>query len=110
MDAKEILRKKFSDDYKKYYQVGLFKEKGFIRQKCKKCSRAFWALNMRETCPTQPCQNYEFIGKKFAKKMDYIECWKSIERFFKKNGHASIKPYPVVCRWFPGLYFTIASV
>ncbi len=110
MDAKELLGRKFSDNYRKYYRVELFKEKGFARQKCKKCGRAFWAIVSRETCPAQPCQNYEFIGKKLAKRMDYIDCWKNIERFFKKNGHKSIPPYPVVCRWFPGLYFTIASV
>ncbi len=110
MNAKELLKKKFSDNYRKYYQVELFKERGFIRQKCKKCHRPFWSLTERHTCPTQPCQNYEFIGNKFAKRMDYIDCWKSVEKFFKKNDHASIKPYPVVCRWFPGLYFTIASV
>jgi alanyl-tRNA synthetase len=27
-----------------------------------------------------------------------------------KNGHDAVDSYPVVCRWFPGLYFTIASI
>jgi alanyl-tRNA synthetase len=42
--------------------------------------------------------------------MDYIETWKTIEKFFVKNGHASVPSYPAVCRWFPGLYFTVASI
>ncbi len=110
MGSKEMLKKKFSDNYKKYYQVELFKEKGFTRQICKKCHKSFWSISPRGSCPTQPCQNYEFLGKKFAKRFDYIECWKAIEKFFKKNGHASIQPYPLVCRWIPGLYYTVASV
>ena len=42
--------------------------------------------------------------------MDYIEAWKKVEKFFVDNGHTSLERYPVICRWFPGLYFNIASI
>jgi len=65
----------------------------------------------REFCPDQPCQFYEFLGNPpTTKRFDYIQSWKVIEDFFKKNGHASIRRYPIVCRWRPDLFFTIASI
>ena len=110
MDAKETLRQKFSAGYKKYYEVALFKEKGFVRQQCKKCGRFFWALTSRKTCPDPECEPYGFIGKPLQKNVDYIRTWKTIERFFVKHKHTSVNSYPVVCRWFPGLYYTVASI
>ncbi len=109
MDSKEQLKKKFSKDYKKYYQVELFREKGFRRYQCIKCSKHFWSLVERKTCPDSTCQKYEFIGKR-TKNTDYIATWKTIEKFFVKKKHKSIGSYPVVCRWFPGLYYTVASI
>ena len=109
MEAKEQLRNNFSKDYKKYYKVSLFEEKGFKRQRCEKCNRYFWALSQRKTCPDSSCQKYEFIGTT-TKKIDYLKTWDIIEKFFVKNKHKSIKSYPVVCRWFPGLYYTVASI
>ncbi|MDI6721281.1 MAG: alanine--tRNA ligase [Candidatus Aenigmarchaeota archaeon] len=107
---KDALKKKFSDEYKKYYQIDLFTDMGFERKKCR-CGNHFWTLDPNRTnCPSQPCQDYEFIGKSPMKRMDYVETWKTIEKFFVDNGHKSVPSYPVVCRWFPGLYFTIASI
>ena len=105
MDNKSLLKKKFSSDYKKYYLVDLFKKEGFIRHHCK-CGNNFWSLEKRKLCPE--CEDYGFIEKK--KPVDYLETWDKIEKFFVKNGHKSIPSYPVVCRWFPGLYFTVASI
>ena len=104
-DKKILLKRKFSSNYKKYYLVDLFKEEGFIRQHCK-CGNNFWSLGKRKLCPE--CEDYGFIEKN--KPRDYLETWKKIEKFFVKNGHESIPSYPVVCRWFPGLYFTVASI
>jgi len=103
---KDKLRIRFSENYEKYYKVRLFDEVGFKRRECKFCGKFFWSLSERENCPE--CQQYEFINGK--KKIDYIDVWKTIEKFFIKNGHTPIKTYPVVCRWFPGLYFTVASI
>ncbi len=105
---KDSLKKKFSTEYEKYYKVKLFSEMGFERKKCK-CGSHFWTLDsQRQSCPDH--DDYGFIGDSPMKKMSYIDTWKSIEKFFVDNGHASVPSYPVVCRWFPGLYFTIASI
>jgi alanyl-tRNA synthetase len=110
-DAKEKLKRDFSKEPDKYYRVRLFDEMGFHRRMCAKCGSYFWTLDPdRVTCPNPPCEQYSFIGKPPMKGMDYIETWRAIERFFVKNGHESIPSYPVVCRWFPGLYFTVASI
>lgn len=108
---KKTLMKKFQTNPEKYWQVQLFKEKGFVRKKCSSCGKFFWTLNQeRERCDDQPCRSYEFIGNPpTTKKMDYIETWKTIEKFFVRNGHVSLRRYPVVCRWYP-LYFNIASI
>ncbi|HDM05764.1 MAG TPA: alanine--tRNA ligase, partial [Candidatus Aenigmarchaeota archaeon] len=72
----------------------------------------FWTLDEeRKTCPDQPCQFYDFLGNPPTKKsFEYIETWEVIKKFFKANGHAIIRRYPVVCRWRPDLFFTIASI
>ncbi|MDG6900736.1 MAG: alanine--tRNA ligase [Nitrososphaerota archaeon] len=111
-EKKEALKKKFSADYKRYYLIDLFKREGFMRKKCESCGRFFWTLDPeRRRCDDQPCSTYTFIGDPPAsKKFDEVSSWKAIERFFVKNGHASIKRYPVVSRWRPDLYFTVASI
>lgn len=111
-EKKEALKRKFSADYRRYYLVDLFKREGFIRKKCESCGRFFWTLDESRTrCDDQPCSFYTFIGDPpTRKKLDRVETWRTIERFFVKNGHTSIKRYPVVARWRPDLYFTIASI
>ncbi|HEY6282738.1 MAG TPA: alanine--tRNA ligase-related protein, partial [Nitrososphaerales archaeon] len=111
-EKKEALKAKFSADYKRYYLVDLFKREGFVRKKCQNCGRFFWTLDPeRKRCDDQPCSPYSFIGDPpTSKKLDEVGSWKSIERFFVKNGHTSVKRYPVVSRWRPDLYFTVASV
>ena len=106
---KEELRKYFSENWKIFYDLEFFKEKGFKRQKCQKCGKYFWSIEERKYCADPSCSGYSFIGKK-RKDIDYVEAWKKIEKFFIKNGHTSIKRYPVVSRWFPDLYFVVASV
>lgn len=112
MFTKDSLRKEFAKNWKKHYQIKLFKDMGFERKRCKKCGRHFWTLDKdRKHCPNPPCENYGFIGKPIAKKpWDYCETWKQFEKFFKKEGHTSIPRYPVIDRWRPDLFFTIASI
>ncbi|MFH1127049.1 MAG: alanine--tRNA ligase [archaeon] len=112
MLSKPSIKKEFSKDWKKHYQVELFREKGFIRKTCPGCGKNFWTLDPeRVRCADPPCENYSFINNTITKrKWDYIEMWKEFERFFKKEGHTSIPRYPVVDRWRPDLYFTIASI
>ncbi len=112
MLTKDILRKEFSKNWQEYYQVPMFKEKGYERKVCKSCGRAFWTCDPgREICADSPCVEYGFINSPITKgKWDYVQTWKKFERFFEKNGHTSVPRYPVVDRWRPDLYFTIASI
>ncbi len=112
MSEKEALKKKFSSDPDKYYRVELFERKGFERRRCSNCGSFFWTLDhSRRTCAQQPCQLFDFLGNPPAsKKLDYVQTWRVIEDFFEANGHESIRRYPVVCRWRPDLYFTVASI
>jgi alanyl-tRNA synthetase len=111
-EKKEALKRKFSADYKRYYLVDLFKREGFLRKKCENCGKYFWTLDAdRKRCDDQPCSSYTFIGDPpTSRKFSYVEAWKAVESFFKKNGHAIITRYPVVSRWRPDLFFTVASI
>ena len=111
-EKKEALKSKFSADYRRYYSVDLFKREGFVRKKCENCGRFFWTLDQgRNRCDDAPCSPYSFIGSPpTSRKLDKIGSWKAIEKFFVKNGHTSVKRYPVVSRWRPDLYFTVASI
>jgi alanyl-tRNA synthetase len=110
--AKEVLREKFSTDHEKYYSVELFQREGFSRRRCTSCGKFYWTADAERTvCPEQPCQQYEFIGDPpTSKRYDYIETWKEVEKFFKSRGHTSVASYPVVARWRPDLFFTVASI
>ena len=111
-NEKEKLRLKFREEWQKYYNIRFLNDQGFQRKICSKCGKGFWTLETeREHCPDQPCQFYEFLGNPpTSKRFNYIQTWKVIEDFFKKNGHDSIRRYPIVCRWRPDLFFTIASI
>lgn len=111
LDKKE-LRAKFSKDWEKYYKLDFLVESGFVRKVCPKCGKGYWTLDESRThCPDQPCQHYEFLGNPPTfKKFSYTEAWKHIENFFVRREHTSIRRYPVVCRWFPTLFFNNASI
>jgi len=111
LDKKE-LRSRFAKDWRNYYKLDFFAREGFERKVCKRCGKGFWTLDAgREFCQDQPCQYYEFLGNPpTSRPFEYVEAWKHIEKFFVKNGHTSIRRYPVVCRWFPSLYFNVASI
>ncbi len=112
MMDKKILRKQFQKDWEKYYKIDFLVNKGFQRKICPKCGKGYWTADPeRNHCPDQPCQDYEFLGNpSTSKRFSYIESWQEIEKFFKQNGHTSIKQYPIVCRWRPDLFFNIASI
>lgn len=108
---KEELRRIFSADPDRYYKVELFEREGFSRRRCKSCGRYFWALDGRDICPEYPCSTYTFLGDPPTKlRVGYVDAWRLIESFFVGHGHTSVRRYPVVCRWRPDLYFTVASV
>lgn len=109
---KEILQERFSNEHEKYYRVELFNRKGFIRKKCTNCGKHFWTLKPdRNVCDDSTCSPYAFIGDPPTKKrLDYVSSWRAVENFFVKNGHTSVPRYPVVSRWRPDLFFTVASI
>jgi alanyl-tRNA synthetase len=109
---KAMLQEKFSNDYEKYYLVDLFRRRGYQRKKCENCGKHFWTLKPEKTrCDDQPCSAYSFIGDPPTnKRLDYVTAWKTTEDFFRRNGHTSIERYPVVSRWRPDLFFTVASI
>ncbi len=108
---KRELRKKFSAEWKKHYQIDSLVSRGYKRQKCKNCGRNFWSIGERERCGDAACIGFEFIGDTpVKKKLGYIDTWKAIEKYFVKSGHGYVKPYPTVARWRDDLYFTIASI
>lgn len=111
MNKKELI-KKLQKNPKRYWYLDFFKENGFKRKRCKRCGNFFWTLNEdQEICNDSSCRPYEFIGNPPTKKsFDYFSLWKKIKKFFENEGHTPVKRYPVLCRWFPDLYFTIAGV
>ena len=112
MINKEDLKKRFSADWKAHYAVELFEERGFIRKQCSSCQKFFWTLDPdRKDCGDPPCVRYTFIGNPMThRRYDYHSMWKNFRTYFKNQGHTIIKRYPVVARWRPDLYFTIASI
>ncbi len=110
IDKKE-LRARFQKDWKKHYDIKSLKEKGFSRQKCRKCGRYFWAPAERERCADPACIGYEFIGNAPSKRrLGYVETWNEVKKYFTSHGHGYVAPYPTVARWRDDLYFTIASI
>ncbi|MBR9689918.1 MAG: alanine--tRNA ligase [Candidatus Altiarchaeota archaeon] len=108
MDKRE-LRRMFSAQPNKYYDISMLKDQGFDRRKCKKCDGWFWSLG-KETCGDTLCEGgYKFIGKQ-DRGWDFLTAIEKWERFFEKNRHKVVEPYPVVARWRDDLSFVIASI
>lgn len=112
MLTKPALMREFQQQPEKHWKVPLFDQEGFSRRVCARCGKHFWTLDPdRVSCADSSCEPYGFIGKPVAKKSwDYVKAWKEFEKFFVKEGHASVGRYPVVDRWRPDLYYTIASI
>lgn len=108
-ELKKQVRPMFEKNWQEHYKIKTLTDLGYERKICKKCGRPFWTNSNREYCADSSCQSREFIGKK-TKGYTYEETWKEIEKFFVKNGHESVKRYPVIPRWRNDLYFTNASI
>ncbi len=97
------------------YALPFFKEEGFVRKHCPRCGEYFWTQNQgQETCgesSSDECGCYTFIGNPATKKSYTLpEMREAFLSFFEKEGHARIKPYPVVARWRKDIYLTHASI
>jgi len=96
----------------KFDDVNFFKEKGFVRKKCKACNSFFWTQRPDlDLCMESPCVENEFIGRPPAKIKVNIDKMRSIFlKFFEDNSHTVINPYPIIARWRDDLLVTIASI
>ena len=94
------------------FDLPFFKENGFARRKCVKCGSYFWTQDHeKQDCGDAPCQEYTFIGNSPAQRSCTLSEMRSqFLSFFEKNGHAVIKPYPVIARWRDDVYLTGASI
>jgi alanyl-tRNA synthetase len=110
-EEKRELLEKFSSEPQKYYEVELFRREGFVRKRCEVCGRHFWTLDpSMERCPDH-WGGRTFIGDRVTSRpFGYVEAWRNVEEFFVSEGHTSVPRYPVVARWRPDLYFTVASI
>ncbi len=109
MVTKDDFRKQFSREYKKNYEVKLFREEGFERGECDVCGKGFWSAGEGESCGDSAHTKYSFFKDKPLKET-YASFWKKTADFWAKRGHEIIPRYPVICRWRDDLYFTIASI
>ncbi|MBI4167643.1 MAG: alanine--tRNA ligase [Candidatus Aenigmarchaeota archaeon] len=110
MLSKNVLIKEFQKNPSRYWKVKMFEDENFSRKRCAKCRKFFWSIS-KTTCGDTSCEDYGFIGQNATKKrFGYIEMWKEFEKFFSRNSHYSMPRYPVVSRWRPDLFFTIASI
>ena len=97
------------------YSLPFFEQTDYIRKLCPKCKEYYWTQNpAQETCgeaTSEGCSYYTFIGKPATRRSYSLqEMREAFLSFFEKNGHARIKPYPVVARWRDDIYLTHASI
>ena len=93
------------------FNLDYFRNNGFIRIKCLKCSSYFWAQDHeRKTCGDPPCNAYEFIGNPVGRGPMSIDDVRSAFFDYFKKDHKLIKPYPVVPRWRDDVLLVNASI
>lgn len=100
---------------KSEYHVPFFDEVGYVRKTCPVCGGYFWTQKPdQKVCgeaTPEGCVKLTFIGKPPTRKSYGLkEMREAFLRFFERNGHERIKPYPVVARWRDDLYLTHASI
>lgn len=93
-------------------KVPFFDENGFVRKRCSVCGEHFWTQDAEvDNCGDAPCCEYTFIDKPPTRsRYSLSEMRDLFLRFFEKNGHEVVSPYPVIARWRDDLYVTIASI
>ncbi len=109
--TKKSLLSQFKKSWKKYYALEIFKDRSFVRKKCSKCKRFFWASDKkRRKCGDSSCESYSFIGKKIGKAHDYVDTWREFAKFFAEHRRTIIPRYPTMARWRDDTWFTQASI
>ncbi len=108
MGADDNMKK---EDIEKEYILDFFKEKGFVRKKCRVCGEYFWTLDPDlDNCQDAPCTPYFFDKISSRAPLTVRESRTKFLGYFEKQGHRIVEPKPVVARWREDLYLTIASI
>jgi alanyl-tRNA synthetase len=93
------------------YDLKIFKDLGFTRNKCSVCGQFFWSLNPNQRqCGDAPCVTYSFIGNPPGRTLTLDQVRAEFVGFFQRKGHTFLNFYPVVCRWRDDLYLNDASI
>lgn len=94
------------------FEFPFFKENGFIRKKCEICGVHYWTQNPdRKNCGDFPCQGYTFIGNPPSIRGYSLSQFRELFlKYFEKNEHTIISPYPVIARWRDDVYLVGASI
>jgi alanyl-tRNA synthetase len=108
MLSKESLKSEFARDFKKHYEVELFRKEGFSHSVCPKCGKGYWSAGL-PTCGDSSHEKYSFF-RKTPRTETYAGFWKKFADFWAKRGHTVLPRYPVLSRWRDDLFFTIASI
>ena len=99
----------------KDYALPFFKQEGFVRKHCPKCGEWYWTQNASRKPAANPAatnadSTLSSTTQPPKNPSPSPRCERLSLRFFEKNGHTRIKPYPVVARWRKDIYLTHASI
>lgn len=94
------------------FDIEFMREHGYTRRRCRSCGAYFWTPHPdQELCGESPCVDYTFLGNPPTRRRYSVgEMRNEFLKFFERNGHTIIDPYPVVARWRDDLLVTIASI
>ncbi|MFX1495846.1 MAG: alanine--tRNA ligase, partial [Promethearchaeota archaeon] len=94
------------------FSIPFFKDNDFIRLQCPKCGVHYWTQNKEsQNCGDAPCQPYTFIGNPPTRsRYSLDEMRLKFIKYFQKNEHTVISPYPIVARWRDDVYLVGASI
>lgn len=94
------------------FDLPFMKERGYVRRQCKVCNVYFWTLDGdADVCGEAPCVDYTFFDNPPTRRRYSIRGMRNaFLKFFEKNNHEIINPYPIVARWRDDLLITIASI
>ncbi len=94
------------------FDIDFMREHGYTRRKCRVCGAFFWTPDPdQDVCGESPCVDYTFLRNPPTRRRYSLgEMREEFLKFFERNGHTIIDPYPVVARWRDDLLVTIASI
>ncbi|MGQ9542969.1 MAG: alanine--tRNA ligase [Candidatus Bathyarchaeia archaeon] len=94
------------------FKIQFFKENGFKRKRCESCGTHYWTQNPEsDNCGDTPCREYTFINNPPARRRLTLNQFRDLFlKYFEKENHTIIRPYPVIARWRDDVYLVGASI